>query len=242
MAIVPPVLGAIIGAAVWFSAKQALEQAFGSQTLAGHLLMSPINLFSFAAFSAAAMIMYHRRRWISREDRWTHLGLLPEGEDFLSFASVEPFSKSLAAQGPRRDFRPLRLLRACFESVRRNWTVAAAHQALKTEFDLMRAEAEAHYYVVTYLVGAIVSIGFVGTVYGIGQSMGEIGRGTEAAIAQLHVAFDTTLVALVLSLIASLALSSLQKLEDAVLVSAFDRVFHDFVLRIRERPEGGTEK
>lgn len=230
-----PLLGAIAGAVCWYEAKEALSVAFDKEELFGHVLQSPVNLFSLAVFFAACAIMLLRYARLLTESRWSRLGVLPdEAKQLRSYAELEPFAKFESAQGSRRKFRPLCLLRTCFASVRAKWSSASAHQALETQYELMRDALEAQYYVCSFLVGAIVSIGFIGTLLGLGEAMGAIRQGTDATIAHLHVAFDTSLVATVLTVVASLFLSHLKKFDKFVLLSAYDTVLHHLVLRISD--------
>ena len=227
-------LAAPAGALSCHQTNKALSVVFDKEEFFGHVLQSPVNWFSFAAFYVVCVIMLIRYGRLLIESRWSRLGVLPEAKQFRSYAEVEPFAKLESAQGPRRRFRPLCLLRTCFDSVRAHWSSDSAHQALKTQYELMRDALEAHYYVCTFLVGAIVSIGFVGTLLGLGEAMGVIDQGTGAAVAKLHVAFDTSLVAAVLTMIASFGLTSLKKYDKLVLLSAYDKVLHEFVFRIHD--------
>ena len=86
----------------------------------------------------------------------------------------------------------------------------------------MAVKNEAELAVIKYIVWAIPSIGFLGTVRGIGMAMsqaqnavaGDIGPMTES----LGTAFNSTFVALLASVIIMLLLSFLQKNQDEQLV------------------------
>ena len=76
---------------------------------------------------------------------------------------------------------------------------------------------------ISYLIWAIPSIGFVGTVRGIGQALSNADKalaGDISGISQsLGVAFNSTFVALLISLVLMLFLHLLQKMEDSLLIN-----------------------
>jgi biopolymer transport protein ExbB/TolQ len=76
---------------------------------------------------------------------------------------------------------------------------------------------------IRYLIWAIPSLGFVGTVRGIGQALSNADKalaGDISGMAQsLGVAFNSTFVALLISLVLMLVLNLLQKIEDDLLIN-----------------------
>ena len=112
-----PIVAAMAGAALWYPAAELLKVICGEDKLLGRVLLSPVNLFTLGTFFAALAIMALRAYRTRCDACWRRLALLPTGEDFNSFDSVQQFSHWLAAQGPRRELRPLRMLHACFECV-----------------------------------------------------------------------------------------------------------------------------
>src|SRR5262249_49927845 len=76
---------------------------------------------------------------------------------------------------------------------------------------------------VHYLVWALPALGFLGTVRGLSGSLGTAGQIDEQSFiaqvsAHLKVAFDCTLVALVLSLVVMFLLHSIQRDEEALVI------------------------
>jgi len=75
---------------------------------------------------------------------------------------------------------------------------------------------------VRYIAWAIPSIGFIGTVRGIGQAMGYVHKAVEGDIsgvtASLGLAFNSTFVALVLSIILMFLLYQLQLAQERVVL------------------------
>ena len=76
---------------------------------------------------------------------------------------------------------------------------------------------------IRYLIWAIPSLGFVGTVRGIGQALSNADKALAGDISgmsqSLGVAFNSTFVALLISLVLMLILHILQKLEDNLLIN-----------------------
>ena len=89
----------------------------------------------------------------------------------------------------------------------------------ETEADRMETELT----IVRYIAWAIPSIGFLGTVRGIGTALGQAYQAVSGDIVgvtqSLGVAFNSTFVALLISLVLMLVLHLLQKLEDNLLIN-----------------------
>ena len=77
---------------------------------------------------------------------------------------------------------------------------------------------------VRYVAWAIPSIGFIGTVRGIGQAMGQANRALEGDLSgvteSLGTAFNSTLVALLLSIVLMFLLYQLQQLQEKLVLDA----------------------
>ncbi len=102
-------------------------------------------------------------------------------------------------------------------------------------------------------IWAIPILGFIGTVQGLGSAVGGFGAGLDQATdisvikdsltsitVGLAVAFDTTLVALVMSVILMFPMSSMQKSEEDLLSRIDDYCADHLLKRLRERHSGGN--
>ena len=89
---------------------------------------------------------------------------------------------------------------------------------------------------VHYLAWAIPAIGFVGTVRGLGGAFGVEAPTIEAFTAQakdqLKIAFDCTLVALVLSLVLMYLLNMVQRAEETLVADAQEYCQEHLLLRL----------
>jgi nitrate/nitrite transporter NarK len=96
---------------------------------------------------------------------------------------------------------------------------------------------------VQYLAWAIPAIGFVGTVRGLGGAFGvnepDIAEFTRQAKDQLKIAFDCTLVALVLSLALMYILHTVQRAEETLVTDAQQYCQEHLLLRLYDPANSG---
>ena len=94
--------------------------------------------------------------------------------------------------------------------------------AITGSVEALGVRMEAENSMVRYLIWAIPSIGFIGTVRGIGQALSQADKALAGDIAgmtdSLGVAFNSTFVALVISIGLMFLLHQLQRLQDGLLV------------------------
>ncbi len=98
--------------------------------------------------------------------------------------------------------------------------------AVSTGIDALNTRFEADNAMIRYIIWAIPSIGFVGTVRGIGQALASADKALAGDIAtmteNLGIAFNSTMVALVISILLMLLLHGLQQRQDRWLVDIQD--------------------
>jgi len=94
--------------------------------------------------------------------------------------------------------------------------------AITASIEALGVRLEAENSMVRYLIWAIPSIGFIGTVRGIGQALSQADKALAGDISgmtdSLGVAFNSTFVALVISIGLMFLLHQLQRLQDGLLV------------------------
>lgn len=94
--------------------------------------------------------------------------------------------------------------------------------AIESSVDSLSVKQEAENSMIRYLIWAIPSIGFIGTVRGIGVALSQADEALAGDIAAmtdgLGVAFNSTLVALLISIGLMFLLHQLQRLQDGVVV------------------------
>ena len=113
-------------------------------------------------------------------------------------------------------------LKASLRRYRITGDVQNTSDAIQTSVEALGMRLEADNSMIRYIIWAIPSIGFVGTVRGIGQALSQADEALAGDIAgmtaSLGTAFNSTLVALLASLLLMLLLHALQRAQDKRLV------------------------
>lgn len=125
-----------------------------------------------------------------------------------------------------KHFLPRVILRV-LTSYRVSGSVDQSTAVMDSTLQLLAHEVTLRYNFVRYLLWAIPSLGFIGTVMGIGAGLGVISRNPPSVenaqevmglvTAELAVAFDTTLVALVLTTVLAFCLYAVENREETTL-------------------------
>jgi biopolymer transport protein ExbB/TolQ len=123
--------------------------------------------------------------------------------------------------------------------------VAEAVDVLRAQAERDEAAVESSFSMLRVFIWAIPILGFIGTVLGIGQSVGGFSESVAAAAdldvmkdsigtvtSGLGIAFDTTLLALVMSIFIMFPTSSLQKAEEDHLARVDDYCQRNLVARL----------
>ncbi len=247
----PGLIGAIAGAAFYFLvAILLLEMTLGAILTdegdplpwACRVMSSPINLFSLVAFGCSMAMLLSRRHALRGENRAFGVPFLSADDTVLLPQDALTYRKQFRALPADQQSSILfRLLWAGLQRGRSSWSSMDVGDAIKTQAELIQGDVESQYAIVRYLAWAIPSIGFVGTVLGIGEAMGTLrpsdgesdaGAALQQAAHYLNTAFDTTFVALVLSLVLMYLLYTVQGEEDGLLVRATEWCMQRFVFRM----------
>ena len=164
----------------------------------------------------AMAIMAYKGVLTMREVRLLRLDLVPraEGTRILPEDARE-YARQIQSLAPseQRLLLPRSLLQALhrFRATRNIQDVATtAHGQCESESDRLDSELS----MVRYIAWAIPSIGFIGTVRGIGEALGQAHRAVEGDISgvtrSLGVAFNSTFIALLISIVLMFLLHQLQ--------------------------------
>lgn len=101
-------------------------------------------------------------------------------------------------------------------------SIQAVSNTIKEQCDLESDRLDSEMSMIRYIAWAIPSIGFIGTVRGIGDALGQAHKAVEGDITgvtiSLGVAFNSTFVALVLSIIIMFCLHQLQLSQERVVL------------------------
>jgi len=178
-----------------------------------------LMLWAFAIIGMKAARVLTARRMLGRD-----LVDVPPGTRVLP-SDVREYVRSL--QALPEDERESLIPRALMAGLNRFGVThdvpsvsSAVHEVLDAEADRLDSELS----MVRYIVWAIPSIGFIGTVRGIGQALGQAHRAIEGDIAgvtsSLGVAFNSTFVALVISIGVMFLMYQLQLLQERLVLDA----------------------
>ena len=120
----------------------------------------------------------------------------------------------------------IRVLRSSLRRFLVSGDIHSASEVVESECAALANKNEAENSMIRYLIWAVPSIGFIGTVRGIGEALSQADEALAGNISgmtsSLGVAFNSTLVALVISIILMFLLYQLQRLQDSLIVSVND--------------------
>ena len=165
-----------------------------------------------------------------------------DAQQALAHLAALPESASLS-------FLATRLIRALrhFEA-RRRVVEVVEYLAAESRADDLRVDAS--YSLVRVFVWAVPTLGFIGTVIGIGAAVGGFSSALESASSLesmkesigsvtggLGVAFDTTLVALVMSMLIMFPANAVQRIEESLLGRVDDYCSEHLVQRLEDEEE-----
>ena len=139
---------------------------------------------------------------------------IPEGTSILPRDAREQ-SRSLEALAlEEQDYLLPRALANALSRFTTTGSIPAVSDAVREQCDIEADRLDSELSMVRYISWAIPSIGFIGTVRGIGDALGQAYKAVEGDISgvtvSLGVAFNSTFVALILSILIMFALYQLQ--------------------------------
>jgi biopolymer transport protein ExbB/TolQ len=109
----------------------------------------------------------------------------------------------------------------------------AARDICESEGERMESELS----IIRYIAWAIPSVGFIGTVRGIGDALGQAHRAVEGDIsgvtASLGVAFNSTFIALVISIVLMFFIQQLQLMQERLVLDSERYIDHWFIRRLQ---------
>ena len=167
-----------------------------------------IQALSYALFFYAMFELSEKRKYIRKQQKGFDYGLLPL-QDQLVLSPEEVAQIKLNAirleKGGQQSLVSDFVKKACTQ-YRNDESVGETLQVFNAQVDNSKEELEGELEIVRYLIGAVVSLGFIGTLIGLSSSIGmahlaKTEEGMPLITSALNVAFDTTLVALLLSLV-----------------------------------------
>lgn len=185
-----------------FTTIQRIFELFGG-SFGGY-----IQALTFAAFFFGILQLNEKQKFINEQYKGFKYNLLPTQEQLVISPDDVAKIKLDVIDLERKGFKLLVLdfiKKACTQ-YRNDQSVGETLQVLDTQINNSKNELEGRLEMVRYMINAIASLGFIGTVIGLSQAIGlshlaKTEEGMPEITRNMYVAFDTTLVALLLGLV-----------------------------------------
>ena len=165
----------------------------------------------------------------------------PEGTSILPRDAREQSRSLEALPAEEQDYLLPRALGNALSRFTTTGSIPAVSDAVREQCDIEADRLDSELSMVRYISWAIPSIGFIGTVRGIGDALGQAYKAVEGDISgvtlSLGVAFNSTFVALVLSIIIMFALHQLQLSQERLVLNT-QRYIDRHLLRHLSVPRG----
>lgn len=162
----------------------------------------------YAVFIYGLLELLRKRKYIQGQYQGFQLGLLPL-QDQLVLSPEEVAQIKLNTLQLERNGQPYMvgdfIKKACTQ-YRNDQSISETLQVFSTQVNNSKEEMEGDLELIRYLLSAIISLGFIGTLLGLSSSIGmahlaKTMEGMPQITRSLNMAFDTTLVALFIGLI-----------------------------------------
>ena len=188
--------------------------------IGGKLYDGIIQAVTFLLFVFGMLELYQLNyRITSERDAYT-LHLLPEKENWvLSVDDVNQIKLNTQKTEKSKSYYLTDLIKKCCIKYRLSKESSEVLALADSQVGIYNSEIESEQSFVRYAAWAIPSVGFIGTVWGIGKSLNlakeaSSQEGISKITDALGVAFDTTLWALVLSIILMFIIHGFQRKQD----------------------------
>lgn len=233
--------------------------------LGGSFPSGLIQTFTYALFMFGLFEFRQLNAQLLEEESAFSLGILPEKEHLVIDAGEVMDIKLKAAETAKeKPLLVLDLIKKVCTKFRANQAISELLSVLSSQIKTNQARHESEMTLLEYVIYAIPSIGFVGTIFGIASSLEKskllveaqnkpavvvagkmidsnlkaINEAMEQVTTQLYVAFDTTLVALALGLVLTLLYQLLNRKVYRFHAHSEEYVLENLINRIYEPVKG----
>jgi biopolymer transport protein ExbB/TolQ len=237
---------AIVGGAVvplWHLAGGESREDFAAKWTPERLralFLGPEQVLCYLAFVWAVLILQSRYREVWRQRQAFGYGLLPDEEGARILPEdARPLARKVEHVTGRRPFILANMIRLGLGKYAISKSAPDVAEVVRSQADVETSRLVSTMGTVHYLAWAIPAIGFVGTVRGLAGAFGmagvtDVGMAdfTRQATDQLKIAFDCTLVALLLSLVLMYLVHTVQRAEETLVVDAQEYCQEHLLLRL----------
>lgn len=210
----------------------------------GHAAIFSVHTFIWLAFFVGLGRLIVRMRSAREEERELLVDYLPEESDsILTGEDLGDIYKRLRA-APKHRFLP-RLLERAVTQYQGNKSISHAHTLLDSCLDLYLHELDLGYHMIRYMVWLIPTLGFIGSVVGIGQALAVAGATPpndpnllSMTTSAMSIAFSGTFLALALSAVLVFIMHIAQSREERALNASAQYCLDRLINRLYEEREG----
>lgn len=177
------------------------------------------------------------------ETAYFKMKLLPEdARSMLQADGLSEAYREVSSLGGSETYFLPRLINRIILQFQSSGSIDQASSLMNSSLDLFLHEVELSYNLLRYITWVIPTIGFIGTVRGISLALDEVGRSSVGDLdllprvtSDLAVAFDTTFLALVLSMILVFFMTIIQEKEEGALNRAGQYCVDNLINRLYEK-------
>jgi biopolymer transport protein ExbB/TolQ len=243
-------LVAAICVPLWQWSGRTEESFLGNLTpeRLGRLLLGPEQIACYCCFVWASFILLNRYLEVRRQRRAFKLDLLPteEGVRILPEDGRPLLRKVDEISNRRGPFILANMIRLALGKYAVSRSGQDVSETVRTQAEVDLGRFVSSMSTVNYLAWALPALGFLGTVRGLSGSLGMASHIDEQAFIEnvskhLTVAFDCTLVALVLSLVVMFWLHRVQRDEEALVIDCRQYCLENLVNRLYDLEPIGEE-
>lgn len=176
--------------------------------LLGGSLNGYIQVLTFGVFFYGMLDIQDKEKYIKKQDEGFTLNLLPIQEQLVlspdEVAKIKLNVLNLEQRGINYLIASF-IKKACTQ-YRNDQSISETLQVVDSQIDNSKQESEGQLEMVRYVIQTISALGFIGTVMGLSVAIGlghlaKTEEGMKSITQNMYMAFDTTLVALLLGLV-----------------------------------------
>lgn len=198
-----------------------------------------IQALIYAIFFYSLFELFEKHKYIQQQQSGFQFGLLPLQDQLVLSPDEVSQIKLNAIQLEKNGQHSLVsdfIKKACTQ-YRNDQSIGETLQVFTAQVDTSKEEMEGDLEIIRYLLSAIISLGFIGTLLGLSSSIGlahlaKTVEGMPQITQNLNLAFDTTLVALLVGLVLNFFFHRYLKEVDTFYSRAKSYVIDNLISRI----------
>ncbi len=206
--------------------------------LGGDVPLGFIQAFTFFLFFYGMLDVRTKNKSIDTEELMFNRELLPiEDDERLSVSDLEHLRQKLTDIERRNPSVLGSLIRKSTIAFLSNKSINDTLNLISTNIRIKQADSDSEQALIRYVAWAVPSVGFIGTVIGIAASLGIANQATsengiKAVTDLLEVAFDSTLIALLLDTVFVFYVHNLQERSEKLYSLMEAYMIENFINRI----------